>query len=352
MGHKRPLPWRTTRDPYRIWISEVILQQTRVGQGRRYYLQFTQRWPTVQDLASAHQDQVLKMWQGLGYYSRARHLLKAAQQVMDEHGGQFPDTYAGLITLKGVGDYTASAVASICFQRPEAVVDGNVYRVLSRFRGIDTPIDSTAGRKQFKALATELLDPGHPGEHNQAVMELGATLCTPRNPACERCPLQARCVAFATGKQAELPVKQGRTKVRHRHFNYLLITAPHGIYMQQRGAGDIWQGLYEPPLLESRTALARSAMARLLEKEHGAGWELGERTERPPHVLSHQVIHAVFWAVEPARAFAVPGTWRRAGWDTLGDLAVPRLIEAWMGDHLGLDGSAAGSSGRMDRKAG
>lgn len=328
----RPLPWRETRDPYRIWLSEVILQQTRVEQGLGYYLRFTERWPTVAELASADENEVLKGWQGLGYYSRARNLLAAARQVMEEHGGRFPDSHAGLLGLKGVGDYTASAIASISFHRPDAVVDGNVYRVLARVFGIDTPIDSTAGRNQFKALAMELLDPAHPGDHNQAVMELGATVCTPQSPDCPHCPLHEKCTALATGKITNLPVKQGRAKTRDRFFNYLCIRTPDGLYMRQRGAGDIWQGLYELPLVESGKPLAARGMALALGKALGAGWTVGKGDARPPHVLSHQVIHAAFWKVLPPRKFIPPENWCAVPADKLAELAVPRLIERWMAE--------------------
>jgi len=326
----RPLPWRGTKDPYLIWLSEVMLQQTRVDQGLGYYLRFTERWPTVAKLAAAHENEVLKVWQGLGYYSRARNLLKAARQVMEEHGGKFPDNHEGLLKLKGVGDYTAAAIASICFHRPEAVVDGNVFRVLARSFGIDTPIDSTAGRKQFKELATELLDAKHPGDHNQAVMELGATVCTPKSPDCMHCPLQAQCVAFATGTIASLPVKQGKTKTRNRFFNYLHIAAGNGIYMRQRNGKDIWTWLYELPLLESEKPLTKRSLETALRKNFGQGWTRTDSSEAARHVLSHQVIHAVFWTVAPPKAFAPPEDWERVPLKEMDGLAVPRLIERWM----------------------
>lgn len=326
----RPLPWRETQDPYRIWLSEVMLQQTRVDQGLGYYLRFTERWPTVAKLAAAHENEVLKKWQGLGYYSRARNLLKAARQVVEEHGGKFPDNHTDLLKLNGVGDYTAAAIASICFHRPEAVVDGNVYRVLARVFGIDTPIDSTAGRKQFKELATVLLDTQHPGDHNQAVMELGATVCTPKSPDCMHCPLQSRCVAFATGTIASLPLKQGKTKTRDRFFNYLYIAAGNGIYMRQRTGKDIWTGLYELPLVESERPLVKRSLGTALGKTFGPGWTITYKRENARHVLSHQVIHADLWAVVPPKTFTPPEDWERVPLKKLDRLAVPRLIERWM----------------------
>ncbi len=331
----RALPWRETKDPYRIWLSEVMLQQTRVEQGLGYYLRFTARWPTVAKLAAAHENEVLKEWQGLGYYSRARNLLKTAQQVVEQHGEKFPDNHADLLKLKGVGDYTAAAIASISFHRPNAVVDGNVYRVLARVFGIETPIDSTAGRKQFKELATELLDRKHPGDHNQAVMELGATVCSPRHPQCPICPLRDRCVANATGQQAALPVKQVKTKTRDRFFNYLHIATPKGLQMQQRGPGDIWQGLFELPLIESDKPLALRAMASRLEQAYGPDWTLEHRADRPRHVLSHQVIHPVFWQAIAPTGFTPPATWKHIRVRDLRLLAVPRLIENWIDAVLG-----------------
>ncbi|MGV9013787.1 MAG: A/G-specific adenine glycosylase [Flavobacteriales bacterium] len=330
----RPLPWRETKDPYRIWLSEVMLQQTRVEQGQGYYLRFVKRWPSVLDLASAHENDVLKEWQGLGYYSRARNLLKAAQQVIEEHGGKFPDSHADLLKLKGVGDYTAAAIGSICFDLPEAVVDGNVYRVLSRVFGIDTPIDSTAGRLRFKELATDLLDTAHPGDHNQAVMELGATVCTPRSPDCPRCPVQARCDALATGTIAILPIKEGKTKTRDRFFNYLRIATGNGIYMRQRAGEDIWTGLYELPLLESNKPLSNKAMETQLRANFSSGWEISEKSEAVRHVLSHQIINAIFWTVVPPKSFKPPADWERVALKKLDKLAVPRLIERWLNDGL------------------
>ena len=330
----RPLPWRETKDPYRIWLSEVMLQQTRVEQGQGYYLRFIQRWSSVEDLASAHENDVLKEWQGLGYYSRARNLLKAARQVTEKYGGKFPDSHADLLKLKGVGDYTAAAIGSICFDLPEAVVDGNVYRVLSRVFGIDTPIDSTAGRLQFKELATNLLDRAHPGDHNQAVMELGATVCTPRSPDCSRCPVQARCAAFATGTIAILPVKEGKTKTRDRFFNYLRIATGNGIYMRQRAGKDIWTGLYELPLLESNKPLSKKALETQLRVNFSAGWEISTKSEAARHVLSHQIIHAIFWTVIPPKNFKPPTDWEHVALNKLNKLAVPRLIERWLNDGL------------------
>ncbi len=328
--HLRPLPWRETKDPYRVWLSEVILQQTRVDQGMAYWRRFVERYPTVQDLAASHEDDVLKLWQGLGYYSRARNLLTAARQVVTDFGGRFPTTHAGLLMLKGVGDYTASAIASICFNQADAVVDGNVYRVLARTFGIDTPIDSTEGRKRFKELAQELIDPASPGDHNQAVMELGATVCTPKNYACMLCPLQPKCIAFSSGRIDELPVKEGVAKTRDRFFNYLHIRTPKGLYVRQRTGKDIWQGLFELPLIESDKALGQRALATEVVRLWGNGWKVVAKSDEVKHVLSHQIIRAVFWEVLPPEGFNPPKEWKALPEKRIGEVAVPRLIERWL----------------------
>ncbi len=308
----------------------MILQQTRVDQGLAYWRRFVERYPTVQDLAAAHEDDVLKLWQGLGYYSRARNLLTAARQVVNDHGGSFPTTHADLLTLKGVGDYTASAIASICFDRPDAVLDGNVYRVLARVFDIDTPIDSTAGRNSSAHWPKQLIDPKHPGDHNQAVMELGATVCTPRNYTCMLCPLQPKCIAFTSSRIDILPVKQGVTKTRDRFFNYLHVRHPSGTYMRQRGPKDIWQGLFELPLIESEKPVNKRQLLAELEGAHGPGWKVLSNSEEVKHVLSHQIIRAVFWEVEAPGNFRAPREWKRVKTKELKTLAVPRLIERWV----------------------
>lgn len=332
--HRRDLPWRRTRDPYRIWLSEVILQQTRVDQGLGYYERFVERFPTVADLAAAPDGEVMKLWQGLGYYSRARNLLVAARQVSDQGQGRFPDTLEGLRALKGVGAYTAAAIASIAFDRPAAVVDGNVYRVLARVFGIDTPIDSTEGRKRFAELAEGLLDPGAPGDHNQAVMELGATVCTPRDPACGTCPLATRCIARKEGRVALLPVKAGRTTVRERHFSYLILRSEGAIVLQQRRSKDIWQELHEPPLIESPAAPAKRSLEKTAGQLLGRTVALKAPVGPVKHVLSHQVIHATFWTVEPAVGGPLPAGCFLADQEALKRLAVPRLVERYLEEHF------------------
>lgn len=329
--HRRDLPWRNTNDPYRVWLSEVILQQTRVDQGMAYWRRFVQKYPSVNKLAAASEDEVLRLWQGLGYYSRARNLLMAAKQVAKAHDGTFPADYDALKLLKGVGEYTAAAIGSICFGLPEPVVDGNVYRVLARCFGVATPIDSSAGRKEFRELAAMLLDRSSPGDHNQAVMELGATVCTPKSPRCEECPLRRRCVARVSKQIDSLPAKAKKAKVRHRYFNYLHVEAEGRTYLTKRGAKDIWRGLYELPLIESSKPLTPAA----LEGELGKGWRLIGRPVRMKHVLSHQILHAAFWRVKlPARSQR-PKRWIAVPASALHHHAVPRLIERYLSELSG-----------------
>ena len=295
--NKRELPWRNTKDPYLIWISEIILQQTRVAQGYDYFVRFIQRFPDVYTLAEAEEDEVLKYWQGLGYYSRARNL-HAAACTMAASGG-FPRTYQEVLSLKGVGEYTAAAICSFAYDMPCAVVDGNVYRVLSRWMGIDTPIDSTAGKKLFAQVADELLDRNRPALYNQAIMDFGALQCTPVSPGCLCCPLMDSCVALAEGKVDSLPVKMHKTKVTNRYFNYIYVRTGEYTYIRKRTGNDIWKNLYEPLLIETDTALSENTAA-FVQKLQGVLKKRGDVFLRPvrravKHVLSHRVIHANFY---------------------------------------------------------
>ncbi|MDE6445617.1 MAG: A/G-specific adenine glycosylase [Alistipes sp.] len=328
----RDLPWRRTRDPYRIWLSEVILQQTRVAQGMDYYLRFTERWPDVAALAAASEDEVLKMWQGLGYYSRARNLHAAAKKIIQAFGGKFPETPDAVRSLPGVGGYTAAAVCSAAFDAPCAVLDGNVYRVLSRIFDIGTPIDTTAGRKTFLELAQSQLDPAHPGTYNQAIMDFGALQCTPAQPRCEECPLAECCAALAAGTVTARPVKQGRTKVSDRWFDYLHITCGDRTLLCRREGRDIWQGLYEFPLLESSGPAdfaELAALPRFRELLGDAPWHLMRSTAMPRHQLSHRTIHAVVHRI--VTPTLTPAAERLAvATESLGDYAVPRLLDRYL----------------------
>ncbi|WP_225035357.1 A/G-specific adenine glycosylase [Winogradskyella sp. SM1960] len=300
---KRELPWRKTRNPYHIWLSEIILQQTQVKQGLPYYDAFVANYPTVFDLAEASESDILKLWQGLGYYSRARNLHASAKYIVNELKGEFPDNYKDLLKLKGVGDYTASAIASIAFNEVAAVVDGNVYRVLSRYFGIDTPINSTEGIKEFKALASSLIDHNQPATYNQAIMEFGALQCKPKNPDCSICPFQDSCVAIQKQKVDLLPIKLKKTKVTVKYFNYLVFIDQHKkTLFEKRTKKGIWQQLYQFPLIESEKSLTANEF-HLLNFDAAAlitesfDYSLYNETDIV-HKLSHQHLYTKFWIIE------------------------------------------------------
>lgn len=322
--HGRSLPWRGTTDPYPIWLSEVILQQTRIQQGWNYWERFMHRWPTVEQLADATEDEVLRLWQGLGYYSRARHLHTAARQIV-ELGG-FPTDYASIRKLKGVGDYTAAAIASFAFGEPVAVVDGNVYRVLSRVFGIDTPINTTEGKKIFTALANQLLAYDKPAAYNQAMMDFGAIQCTPKSPRCQTCPMLEMCDAYHSRRVDILPVKLRKMSVKTRYFSYVLIRSDGKIAIRRRSAGDIWQGLWEPFLLETREKAGVEVVL-----EHCSGWgTLTLLKEGVKHVLTHRVILADFYLLEASSQPPLPEGYIWVDESSFDDYAKPRLIEMLM----------------------
>ena len=306
----RDLPWRRTRDPYAIWLSEIILQQTRIAQGTAYWRRFMERFPDVESLAAASEDEVLRLWEGLGYYSRGRNLLAAARQVVAQ--GSFPDTLGGIRALKGVGDYTAAAIGSIAFRIPAAVVDGNVYRVLARRYGIATPVGTTAAKKEFTALAQALLPEGRPGDFNQAMMDFGALQCTPASPACLTCPLSGSCDALRTGRTALLPVRKPAAAVQTRQLRYVYLRCGGETAIHRRGAGDIWQGLWEPLLLEEGSdgfpdqRLIRSGVR---------------------HQLTHRTLIADFYLLERPEKPALPEGYRWIREAELDRYAKPRLIE-------------------------
>ncbi len=336
LNNKRELPWRKTSDPYRIWLSEIMLQQTRIEQGMPYYYRFTEAYPTVFDLAAAPQDEVLKLWQGLGYYSRARNLHQTAQYVAEELQGEFPYNYKELKKLKGIGDYTASAIASICYNEPVAVVDGNVYRVLARYFAIDTPVNSTAGVKEFKALAQELLDKEEPSLFNQGLMEFGALQCKPQNPLCEDCPFNNSCLALKNDKIPELPVKLKKAKVKKRYFNYLVFKSEGNETLLQRRTGKgIWNGLYEFPLVETENPVKAEAFTSEEKFREIIGEENVElilHNDAPVvHKLSHQHIYTHFWLVKseslPEKGISI---------ENVEDYPVPVLIQNFL-NEVGLE---------------
>lgn len=308
---RRPMPWKAIADPYRIWLSEIILQQTRVEQGMPYFERFVKTFPTVKDLAAAEDDAVMKLWEGLGYYSRARNLLKAARLVAGEYDGDFPDTYDGLLTLPGVGPYTAAAIASFAFGRQVAVLDGNVFRILARFAGDDTPIDTGRGKKHFQAMVDVALGETPARRFNQAIMDFGALVCTPKRASCTTCPLAKGCKALASGTVYDLPVKEKKLKRRNRYFHYLVIEDGKGRTMiRQRLGKDIWLELYEFPLVEvSSPDLPIDEVD--IEASFGAQistQELEFIRSSPPfrHELTHQRISVVFhrfrWKTMPDEA--------------------------------------------------
>ncbi len=323
--NKRELPWRKTKDPYRIWLSEVMLQQTRVAQGLPYYSKFLDAFPTVFDLAAAPEEKVLKLWQGLGYYSRARNLHATAKTIVERYDGQFPDTYEELKRLKGVGDYTASAIASICFNIPEPVVDGNVYRVLSRYFGVDLAINSTEGIKYFKKLAREVMDPKNIADYNQGIMEFGAVQCAPKNPDCPGCPLNGSCKSLQKNKVHQLPFKQGKTKLKNRYFNYLVyLDSEDNTIIEKRSERGIWQNLYQFPLLESQSEINPSEIKVSIQDkiELPVPHMVHLYNEKPIiHKLSHQHLHTKFWILRTNGILK-----DAAPWKTIHTFPVPVLI--------------------------
>lgn len=321
-AHKRDLPWRHTKDPYLIWLCEIIMQQTRVDQGLPYYLRFAQNFPTPLALARASEDEVLKFWQGLGYYSRARNLHAAAKSM----NGVFPTTYEGVRALKGVGDYTAAAICSIAFDMPVAVVDGNVLRVLARVFGVQTPIDTTAGKKFFNELAQKLLSTKRAGDYNQAIMDFGAMVCTPKNPLCPSCPLAHQCKAYATGQAEKLPVKAQKTKISTRYFHYIYVDQGGFTWLHRRGAGDVWENLYEPVLVETLSPELPQNNPQL-KKWFGAA-KLTLLTPKPvKHVLSHRIIYAGLHVVNLPPARKVPAEFVKIPKKNLHRYAVSRLVQ-------------------------
>lgn len=326
--HKRSLPWRETNDPYLIWLSEIILQQTRVEQGLPYYYRFSEHYPTVADFAAADEGEILKDWQGLGYYSRARNMHYTAKLVMEKHEGRFPKSYDELIQLKGIGEYTAAAISSFSQNEAKAVLDGNVFRLLSRFFGIDTPINSTAGKKLFSDLANQLLIPKHAALYNQAVMEFGALHCKPKNPLCESCPLQEACSAHQTNRITALPVKLKTLKVRERFFTYVVLHTDAGLLMKKRGPSDIWQNLYDFPLFETAVLLQPEELVQEDRFVEHFGGNVTIKSMHGPvkHLLSHQRLWAQFIEIEAAVVPNLAQDWMWVHPEDLKNYAQPKLI--------------------------
>ncbi len=327
LQNKRDLPWREDTNPYHIWLSEIILQQTRISQGTPYYLKFISKYPTIFDLASAEEDDVLKLWQGLGYYSRGRNLHHTSRYVAKYYKGVFPRDFKTLKKLKGIGDYTASAISSICFDQAHATVDGNVQRVLARFFNINIPVNSTKGIKYFKELSQELIDPAQPGIYNQAVMELGALICTPKNPQCTVCPVQEACEALKHKTIEKLPIKENKLRRRKRYFNFLVFNIQDSFtLLVKRTKKDIWQGLFQFPLIETKN---KAGIKDILQSELLNSLtdtrEMSVNLHHPGtliHKLTHQDIHIQFWIITTQSSLK-----NSIEWKNVTNFAVPKPID-------------------------
>jgi A/G-specific adenine glycosylase len=337
--NKRDLPWRKTKDPYKIWLSEIMLQQTRVNQGLPYYLKFIERFPTVQLLAGANVQTVLKLWQGLGYYSRARNLHETAKHVVRNLDGKFPSTYSELIKLKGIGEYTAAAISSIAYSEHRAVVDGNVERVLSRYLGIKENIHSPVGKKKHAEMALKFLSNHSPRDFNQAIMDFGALQCVPVNPVCTSCPMKKSCVAYLKNKVGEFPVRKIKPQIRNRYFDYFIINKGSNIYLRKRTANDIWKSLYDFPIVESRKHLPLASLIKNNSAEKILkGINLTDifgNSRVYVQKLSHQILYVRFWRVNAKKGYALklPGV-VKAGRKSLSRFPLPKVIETYVNEQF------------------
>ncbi|MCV9388543.1 A/G-specific adenine glycosylase [Reichenbachiella ulvae] len=334
----RELPWRSSKEAYKVWLSEIILQQTRVAQGMSYYLRFCQNYATLADFAKAPLDDILKLWQGLGYYSRARNMHKCANQIISEFDGAFPQSYSELIKLIGIGKYTAGAIASICFDEAVPAIDGNAFRVYSRLFHISEDISKASTFKTFFELGQEIIPNDQSGDFNQAIMELGATICLPKNPKCEDCPIQHYCVARAKKAQQALPVKSKKVKVSQRYFNYLVLIHDSQVLIRQRGPKDIWQGLYDFPLIETKNH-TKNRIFEFLNEQKWKDFEVLHRTEEYKHILTHQRLHIYFDVIEVRnwqdfKVFCQDNELERHEISELETLAVPKPIERFLQDEF------------------
>lgn len=337
LKNKRDLPWRNSTDPYLIWLSEIILQQTRVEQGLPYFYRFIEKYPDVRSFAAADEGEILNLWQGLGYYSRGRNMLKTARQVVELHCGNFPVSYLQLLKLKGVGEYTAAAISSFSANEARAVVDGNVFRVLARYFGIGEPIDSTKGKKLFQGVANDVLNRENPGLHNQAVMEFGALLCKPKKPDCEICPVRTGCYALANNQVAVLPQKLKKTKIRTRYFNYLLVTDGERILFNKRGEKDIWANMYDLPLIEtSEPVTAAGVMALPQAKEYfGENCLIVGKSAVKKHVLTHQHLYTQFIQIGD-KPIKLEQNWVYIEVKNIKGIALPKIISIFINNYFSL----------------
>lgn len=328
--NKRNLPWRTHSDPYKIWLSEIILQQTRVAQGIDYYLKFTETYPTIQDLAAASEQDILRLWQGLGYYSRARNLHATAKFIVENQKGKFPDNYKELLKLKGIGPYTAAAIASIAFNEAVSAVDGNVFRVFSRYFNIHLDISQPKTRNYFFQLGNEIIDSQRPGDFNQAVMELGATVCLPQNPKCEICPVNESCEALAQKTIAQLPIKTKKTKVSQRYFHFMEISDGKNYLMTKREEKDVWKNLFTFPLIE---LTENKLVPEMISSEINF-----EKTFEEIHILTHQKLNITFWKTktkeEELQNFSEKLNAEIYSLDELDNLPLPRPMEKYLNEKI------------------
>ncbi|MEO8414929.1 MAG: A/G-specific adenine glycosylase [Ginsengibacter sp.] len=333
--NKREMPWKGEKNPYKIWISEIILQQTRVQQGLAYYNRFIRAWPDITSLAAASEQEVYKLWEGLGYYSRCRNLIASAKYINDTLGGQFPEKYEDILLLKGIGSYTAAAIVSFAFNQPYAVLDGNVFRVLARFFGIRIPVDSLEGKKIFKNLAQDLVDKKNPATYNQAIMDFGAVICKPMQPLCHECPLQKNCLAFQKDQVATLPIKEKSIKKRERFFNYIIVEHNKRIYVQQRGEKDIWQNLYEFILLEAKSILPAEEFlqeTKFTSLFKGHNYKVTKISKSFSQKLTHQTITGRFFHVTIKTAGIPLHKYRLVSTKELAMLPFPKFITAYLKD--------------------
>jgi A/G-specific adenine glycosylase len=333
--NKREMPWKGEKNPYRIWISEIILQQTRVQQGLVYYNRFIKAWPDVKNLAKAKEQEVYKLWEGLGYYSRCRNLMASAKYINDELAGRFPEKYQDILALKGIGDYTAAAIASFAFNLPYAVVDGNVFRVLARFFGVDTPVDTTEGKKLFKTLANDLVDKKNPAEYNQSIMDFGAVVCKPSLPLCAECPLQKKCVAYVQKRIGTLPVKQKSVKNRHRFFNYLVVEQGNKIHVNKRTQKDIWQNLHEFILVETKGLVSEEKLLKfpaVISLFEGTQFKVSKISKIYRQKLTHQTITGRFFHITVENPAKLLKKCTLVSPDELTKLAFPKFISSYLQD--------------------
>lgn len=329
--HKRDLPWRENNNPYNVWLSEIILQQTRIEQGIPYYYKLLDAFPDIKSLAEAPSEVLFKLWQGLGYYSRAKNMHTAAREVMSKHAGQFPQDYEGLRALKGIGPYTSAAIGSICFHLPKAVVDGNVYRVLARYYAIDTPINSSLGQKTFQELAELLLDQKQPGMYNQAIMDFGAIQCTPNKPDCESCPFMQTCAAYKTDQVQLLPVKTKNKPKITRYLYYFYIFDGSNTWIQKRMGKDIWENLWEFPMLETPKSISTDdIMIHDFLESHIQDKYQVNHIQKIKHLLTHQILEATIMKITVPESFVHPKQWTKIKSEDLHLYAIPRLLDKYL----------------------